>query len=148
MTEAYDHFCKQYPVVIELPVQWGDMDALQHVNNIVYLRWFESARIAYFDRVALMDRLHDEKAGPILASSEVKYRVSVEYPDRVIIGVRVEELREQDLIQQYAVFSTAKNCLVTTGQSRVVMFDFSSQQKVDIPPDVAFKIKQLEKLIA
>ena len=37
-----------YPVVIETPVAWGEMDAYGHVNNIVYFRYFESARIAYF----------------------------------------------------------------------------------------------------
>ena len=41
-------------VVIALPVQWGDQDALGHVNNVVYFRWYESARIAYFERVGLM----------------------------------------------------------------------------------------------
>ena len=35
-----------YPVVIEIPVAWGEMDAYGHVNNIVYFRYFESARIA------------------------------------------------------------------------------------------------------
>ena len=32
-----------FPVLIAWPVQWGDMDAFQHVNNTVYFRWFESA---------------------------------------------------------------------------------------------------------
>ncbi len=34
----------KWPVTVELPVQWGDMDAFGHVNNAVYLRWFESRR--------------------------------------------------------------------------------------------------------
>lgn len=37
----------QYPVVVEVPVAWGEMDAYGHVNNIVYFRYFETARIAY-----------------------------------------------------------------------------------------------------
>ena len=36
---------ENYPVVIEIPVAWGDMDAFQHVNNVAYFRYFESARI-------------------------------------------------------------------------------------------------------
>jgi acyl-CoA thioester hydrolase len=38
-----------YPVVIEIPIAWGDMDAFQHVNNKVYFKHFESARILYFE---------------------------------------------------------------------------------------------------
>ena len=40
-----------YPVTIELPIVWGDMDAFQHVNNIVYFKHFESARISYFEKI-------------------------------------------------------------------------------------------------
>ncbi len=41
----------EFPVVLEIPVAWGDMDAMLHVNNTVYLRWFECARMEYFSRI-------------------------------------------------------------------------------------------------
>ena len=44
-----DELLGDFPVCVREPVIWGDMDAFGHVNNIVYLRYFESARIAYFD---------------------------------------------------------------------------------------------------
>ena len=40
---------KSFPVVAKIPVRWGDMDSFQHVNNVSYFRYFESARIAYFN---------------------------------------------------------------------------------------------------
>ena len=45
-----DNISNSY-VVLELPVQCGDMDAAQHVNNTVYLRWIESARIEMFQKM-------------------------------------------------------------------------------------------------
>ena len=42
---------QECPLVIEVPVLWGEMDALQHVNNIVYFRYFENARMAYFEKL-------------------------------------------------------------------------------------------------
>ena len=57
-----------FPIVITLPVQWGDQDVLGHVNNTVYLRWFESSRIADFERIGLSTAILTEKIGPILAS--------------------------------------------------------------------------------
>ena len=45
----------RWPVTIELPVQWGELDSFGHVNNVVFLRWFESARIAYFERCGVLD---------------------------------------------------------------------------------------------
>ena len=45
----------RWPVTLEIPVQWGEMDAFGHVNNVVYLRWFESVRIAYFERCGVLE---------------------------------------------------------------------------------------------
>ena len=39
-----------FPGIIELPVSWGEMDAFGHLNNVVYFRYFESARIAALER--------------------------------------------------------------------------------------------------
>ena len=54
-----------FPVVITLPVQWGDQDAFGHVNNTVYVRWLESARIAYGERVGLARLMAAERIGQI-----------------------------------------------------------------------------------
>jgi hypothetical protein len=52
-----------FPVVISCPVQWGDQDAFGHVNNTAYFRWFESGRIAYFERLGLGHALPDTGLG-------------------------------------------------------------------------------------
>ena len=56
-----------FPVVIELPVIWGEMDAYGHFNNTIYFRYFECARIAYLDRMEFMEFKKNSGIGPILA---------------------------------------------------------------------------------
>ena len=58
-----------FPVHVRLPVQWGDQDAFGHVNNTVYLRWFETARIAYSDRAGLLQIDQSQRLAPILAAA-------------------------------------------------------------------------------
>ena len=68
---------------LKIRVQWGDMDALQHVNNTVYLRWVESTRLLFFDQ--LIDGTVGKAAiGPILAWQDIKYIAPVVYPDTVM----------------------------------------------------------------
>src|ERR1700716_1852779 len=81
-----------FPVVIQLPVQWGDQDAFGHVNNTVYFRWFESARIAYLDRIGLSEMMTAAKVGPILASISCDYRRQITYPESVIVGAKVTRI--------------------------------------------------------
>src|SRR3954462_15539128 len=90
-----------YPVVIALPVQWGDQDAFGHVNNTVYLRWFESARIAYFDAIGLREMIATEQIGPILASTPCHYRRPITYPETVRVGARVTRIGRTSMMMEH-----------------------------------------------
>ena len=144
MTEQERNFRNDYSVVIELPVQWGDMDAFNHVNNVIYLRWFESARIVYLQQVGVTAQLQDSALGPVLASSAVRYRVPIEFPDQVLIGVAAQSFDGGNLVQRYGVFSRQKQVLTTTGEARLVMYDFQQQSKAQIADDILAKIAALE----
>ena len=75
----------EFRVILTLPVQWGDQDAMQHVNNVVYFRWCESARIEYFGRIGLGDRRKADHVGPILASIKCDFRRQLNFPDTIRI---------------------------------------------------------------
>ena len=94
-----------YPVVVEVPVAWGEMDAFGHVNNIVYFRYFETARIAYFERLNVTEFLGRDPIGPILAETTCRFRAALSYPDTVSIGARVASIGEDRFVMRYAVFS-------------------------------------------
>ena len=79
-----------FPVVLEIPVAWGDMDAMGHVNNTVFLRWFESARIEYFDRIGWEARAGGSGPGPILAKTSCVFMLPIAHPDTVWVGARCE----------------------------------------------------------
>ena len=74
---------EQCVVRIGIDVQWRDMDALGHVNNAEYIRWFESARIAALMRVKLTEDSgtlsNAKRLGPILASISCNYYVPLSF---------------------------------------------------------------------
>ena len=45
-----------YPSIVRMPIHWGDQDAFGHVNNTIFLRWFEDGRIAYLTRIGMGSR--------------------------------------------------------------------------------------------
>jgi acyl-CoA thioester hydrolase len=51
MELAMSDLLKDFATVIDVDIEWGDMDALQHVNNIEYFKYFQNARIAYFEGI-------------------------------------------------------------------------------------------------
>jgi acyl-CoA thioester hydrolase len=134
----------EFPVAIELPVQWGDQDAFGHVNNTVYFRWFESARIAYLERMGLSDQNSTDGLGPILAAIGCNYRRQVMYPDRVLVGSRVIRIGRTSLTMEHKVWSTVQEAAVADGQSTVVVFDYSVGASRPVPADMRSVIEQLE----
>ena len=130
------------PVEIEVPVAWGDMDALGHVNNTVYLRWFESARIAYFDAIGMMT---DRQVGPILARTSIDFRRPVAYPDTVRVTARVEAQGNTSFTMRYEVHSRGAGALAAEGEGVVVLFDYESGQKVRLPDGLRQAIDGVER---
>ena len=63
-------------------MHWGDQDAFGHVNNIIPHRWFESARIALFGRIGLLELRKEQGIGPILAATSCDYRRQITFPGR------------------------------------------------------------------
>ena len=64
--------------VERMRMRWGDMDALGHMNNTVYFRYFEQARISWFDRIGADYKRLPE--GPILGSITCRFLIPVVYP--------------------------------------------------------------------
>jgi acyl-CoA thioester hydrolase len=133
-----------YPVIIDIPVAWGEMDAFQHLNNVVYFRYFESARIAYFDAIEAMAVMETTGVGPILAETRCRYRIPLTFPDTVSVGARVSALAPEGFMMQYAVASHQHGKLAAEGDGRIVTIDYAGGGKVSLPDVIRERIEALE----
>lgn len=134
-----------FPIRVEIPVAWGDMDAFEHVNNTVYLRWFESARIAYFERIDALGIKAETGVGPILASTRCRFKIPLTYPDTVIAGARVptESIAEDRFSMDYAVWSARHERIAAEGDGVIVTFDYGRGTKAPIPEVLRQRILDL-----
>ena len=141
---------KGFAVSLDLPVLWGDMDALRHVNNARYFAWFEAVRIAYFDRLRSAEgTVGFAEVGPILATTTCDYLRPVVYPGTVSVGVRVAEIGNSSLRMEYEVARTdAPGELCARGTSVVVLVRYATLQKVRVPDDMRAAVAALEKRAA
>ena len=134
----------EFPAWVDLCVEWNYLDGLQHVNNTHYIRWFESARIAYLQGCGLASWMKGDPAGPILASIVCHYRRPVLFPDTVRIGARVKDLGRTSMILYHAVYSSSQETIVADGESHVVLFDYNRGRPIKIPDETRAQIEQFE----
>ncbi|HFC30797.1 MAG TPA: acyl-CoA thioesterase [Oceanospirillales bacterium] len=139
-----EKFNKKYAVTIALKVQWGDMDAFNHVNNIMYFRYFESARIAYFEKLEMMGNDKVTDVAPILAETSCRFKFPLTYPDDILVGARVMENHSHGFMMEYAVYSTKYKRITSIGTGRIVLLNYKSHEKVAVSTDLLHKIQQLE----
>ena len=130
---------------ISIPVQWGDMDAYGHVNNTVFFRYFESARIAYLDRCGFLDSYDRDKVGVILHSTECRFRQPLFYPDTVLVGGRARDVATDRFTMGYVVVSTATDRVAGEGSGVIVSYDYDRREKRPLPDDVRRNIEELEQ---
>ena len=135
---------RDFPVVVEVAVAWADMDALQHVNNTVFFRYFETARVTYLERIGFADDRAQAGVGPILASTHARFRRPVTYPDRLLVGARTTEVGEDRFEQAYRVVSERQGEVVAEGGGVVVSYDYRGAGKARLPGPVGEAIARLE----
>ena len=133
----------QYPVIHEQAVAWGDMDAFGHVNNVLYYRYIESARIRYLDAL----NIFDEKIYTVVASNQCKYIRPVFYPDQLKIGARVEEMRNSALRMSYLLWSEQQQAIVALGEAVMVCVDKENMLKMSIPEIIRQKVTKIELIV-
>lgn len=127
---------KPFSRVVEIPVHWGDMDALAHVNNVVYFRWLESSRVCLMDSIDLINAGDRNSVGPILASVKCDYRRQTHYPDTVSVGSRVDRIGRSSLTIKQVIVSHQQRAIVAEGEAVLVLFDYVANQSVPISDEL------------
>lgn len=133
-------------MVITVPVAWGEMDAMGHVNNIIYFRYFESVRIAYFQKLKLNEFQKRTGVGPILASTECRFKMPLHYPDTISIGTKVLSMEEDRFVMGYEIFSHSHSRIVADGEGVIVTYDYNAGKKVPIPEELKKNILEMDKI--
>ena len=124
---------EEFKIKVEIPVQWRDMDASQHVNNVVYLKWVESARVHFYRELMDGKLLNEEDIGPILAWQECKYICPVTFPDTVIVGINKTEVLKDRIVTEAKVFSKSLNRIAAVSKQETVAYDFKLRTKAPLP---------------
>ncbi|MBI5303719.1 MAG: acyl-CoA thioesterase [Chloroflexi bacterium] len=138
----------KYPVVIEIPVAWGDMDALGHVNNTIYLRYFESARIAYFQKLGFFGVNAQSNVGPILGSVQCKFKMPLTYPDIVSVGTRITHIEEDRFVMEHCIVSHQAHRIAAEGEGVIVAYNYREKKKTRLPDDLKQRIHDLEATVS
>jgi acyl-CoA thioester hydrolase len=119
--------------VEKIPIRWGDMDAMGHVNNTVYFRYMEQARISWFD--ALVPAAEAWKdTGIVIANASCNFKRALNYPGIVEVRVTIDPPGGSSVPTFYELMMDSD--LYADGAAVVVFIDMKSQKPVRIPEGI------------
>jgi acyl-CoA thioester hydrolase len=135
-----------YHYTSRIEVQFRDCDPLGHVNNAVYVTYFEIARFAYC-RDALGFTIEDAVGSEsfIMARVECNFRSQARLGDRLDVRIRVSEIGRSSFQFEYEIVQAADGRVVADGKSVQVSFDYKAQRSIPVPESFRAKVERFEE---
>ena len=122
-------------------IRFGDLDAMRHLNNVVFLRYFESARIAYLNEALEQhDPVNrDGGFGFIFASCHIDYRSPGHFDEEVAIRVRPAEIGTKSLKLEFDM--RVGDRLLAEGNGVMVGYDYEAERTPALPEALKSKLQ-------
>ena len=124
---------------LEIPLRWGDMDAMAHLNNVMYFRLMEEARIRWFKELGFSTLPSGE--APILAHAACDFVRAMTYPGTAVVKQIVTRVGRSSVEMSIVIERTDEpGVAYATGRTVIVWYDYTAGRSVPWPEAVRARI--------
>lgn len=129
-----EHF-RQLVLTSRQPIRWGDMDALGHVNNTVYFRYMEQARVEWLDRTGIVLGAGGEE-GVVIVNASCTFLLPLTYPGEVEVRMFFGKPGRSSLPTFYEIYKTGEEALYAEGAAKMVWVSLATGKSAPLPPHI------------
>ena len=130
-----DEAARRLMQVSTIPVRWGDMDAYAHVNNTVYFRYCEQARVEWVEGMGFM--VHASAVeGPVVVSAACTFLVPVTYPATVRVEMYAGQPGRSSVMTWYELYVEGSAERVAEGSAKLVWMNHETAKSVPLPEEL------------
>jgi acyl-CoA thioester hydrolase len=126
--------------VERIPIRWGDMDAMGHVNNTLYFRFMEQARIGWFESLLPPGEAW-QTTGIVIVNASCNFRRAIGYPGTVEVRVYAGQPGRSSLATYYELLVDADPEPYADGAAVVVFVDMQEQKPIRIPESLRKRLR-------
>ena len=115
-----------------VPIRWGDMDAMNHVNNTTYFRYLEIVRIEWFRSIGCM--VDPQGEGPVIVNVFCNFYKQLQYPCDVRMKMYVSDAGRSSF-ESWATFEPVDQpgVIHAAGGATTIWVDFPAQKSAPLP---------------
>jgi acyl-CoA thioester hydrolase len=122
-----------------MPIRWGDMDALGHVNNTVYFRYMEQARIEWLTQVGCAP--NPDGQGPVIINARCTFLRQLKFPGEIEVLTLVGEIGNSSFESYHEIRRIDDpQTLAAEGGARIVWVDFLKEKSVPLSEELKHRV--------
>jgi acyl-CoA thioester hydrolase len=123
------------------PIRWGDMDALGHVNNTVYFRYMEQARIEWLFAQARSHDPYATSSGPVIVNASCTFEQPLVYPGDVEVRMYLAAPGKSSVGSFYDILKDGRR--YAEGAAKIVWIDLATGRSTPLPEAIAGPLRAL-----
>jgi len=122
------------------PIRWGDMDEMGHVNNTVYFRFMEQARIEWFYAVGARGGYQASASGPVIVNASCTFEIPLVYPGAVEVRMYLGGLGRTSVGSYYELHMDGRRH--AEGAAKIVWIDLATRRPTPLPESIAGPLRR------
>ena len=131
------------PLELKLRIDWSEMDEFSHVNNVMFFKYIQSARVNYWEKTGIYRKFKEEGIGPMVLSVNCRFIKPLYYPGELTIQTKTVFMQNTSFSFEHKIFNHHHE-LVAEATDILVMFDFNTNQKHPFPNEIRLMIEEIE----
>ncbi len=120
-----------FKLSLQLRIDWSEMDTYQHVNNVNFMKYMQSARVQFWEVTGLSKLYTETKKGPMLVSTKCDFKNPLFFPGNVLIKTKVEFMKNSSFGLYHKLYND-QGVLCAEGHDVAVCFDFNTDKTFSI----------------
>jgi len=134
---------KNFNTSYTIRIDWADLDLFGHVNNVVFFKYIQAARVNYCELIGLTSLDEADKLSFMVASSQCQFKKPLHYPGNILVHTRVDWVKNTSLQLCYRLEKNGE--LIAEAQDVIVVFDHRQKTKALISEELRKRIAEREQ---
>jgi len=131
-----------FPKIVKISTRWSDNDVYQHVNNVVYFSFFDTAVNLNLVEQGFID-FQESKVVGLVVDNHCQFFSSIAFPDEVFVGIAVEKLGNSSVVYRLGIFKNYDPALCALGRFTHVYVNRHDQKPTQIPAEIRISLSKL-----
>lgn len=125
---------------ITLRIDWSETDSFGHVNNVMFMKYAQAARLNYVESIGLMKLHRTQKIGFMVAEVNCQFKKELHFPGYVTITTKVAYIKNTSFSLEHTI-TNSDDEIVAIAKDVLVVFDFNKNEKCLIPEEIKAKMQ-------